>query len=172
MMDDEEELKENALFKSHLHAQGKLDYVKNKKTGGPCIFCKLQSGEEEGSTGKLYQDDDIFIVLNAYPYNPGHLLIIPNRHVSQFADLEKREVEKIMDYLKRCQVLLKKELGCQGFNVGFNEGEFSGASIAGHFHLHVVPRFKNELGFIDIIGKTKAVLYSLEDVYKKLKGKV
>ncbi|MFX0100948.1 MAG: HIT family protein [Candidatus Hodarchaeota archaeon] len=171
-MGENNDLKENALFKDNLQAIGKLVYIKNKKSDGKCIFCIIKDKGIDETTKKLFQDGDIFVVLNAYPYNPGHLMIVPNRHVAKFVDLSKDEVDKITDYLKRSQTLLKKELGCEGFNVGFNEGNFSGASISAHFHLHVVPRFKNELGFIDIIGKTRAVVYSLEEIYAKLKGKI
>ncbi|MHA1369938.1 MAG: HIT domain-containing protein [Promethearchaeota archaeon] len=162
---------DDALFKSNLHAIGKSKYVTGKRPDIYCILCGVRDDSDKIVSKKIYQDDVIFITLNLYPFNPGHLMIVPCRHVERWRDLHDIEISRITEYLKKVQDLIQREFNTGSFNVGFNEGPFSGASIT-HFHLHVVPRFKNELGFIDIIGKTRSVIYTVDEVYSKLKDKL
>ncbi|MHA1683830.1 MAG: HIT family protein, partial [Promethearchaeota archaeon] len=153
---------EDPLFKDNLIARGKAKYVRGEKPDVECILCAVRDDNPAVEAKTLYQDDTILVTLNIYPFNPGHVMIIPCRHVERWRDLSINETQKLIEFTRKSQEILEVKLGAKSFNVGFNEGPHSGQSIK-HFHLHVVPRFKNELGFLDIIGKTRAVVYSIDE---------
>jgi diadenosine tetraphosphate (Ap4A) HIT family hydrolase len=163
--------KRESVFPDSLYAQGKSEYVTGHRPKVDCLLCAIRDGNPDVLTHKLYQDHVVFVILNLYPFNPGHLMVMPCRHVEKFRDLTDSEHAKITEFIKKCQALLEKEFGTTSFNIGINEGQFSGASIP-HLHFQIIPRFKSELGFIDVIGKTRAVIYTLEQVHEKLKGKL
>ncbi len=159
------------LFERHLQAVGKLDYAKGKRPNVECIFCAIKNDNPNVISLKLYENEVYFICLNLYPYNPGHLMIIPSRHVERFEDLTKNERTEIFEATIKAQKMLRKELEPTGFNVGYNQGKYSGASID-HIHIHIVPRYKSELGFIDIIGQTKIIIQRASDILDRLAPKV
>ncbi len=171
-MEQRDPREDEALFKQNVLAAGKSAYVMGKsKPAVECILCAVRDDNPSVVSKKLFQDEQAFITLNLYPYNPGHLLIVPTRHVERFRDLTDQERQAIVGLIAKAQDALQSQLGCIGFNTGINEGPGSGASIA-HLHVHLVPRFNNELGFIDIIGKTRAMVYSADEIVEKLKGKI
>jgi ATP adenylyltransferase len=160
------------IFKHHLQAVGKLGYVKG--TARPqvdCIMCCIRDDDPRVDSLKVFQDDQIFISLNKYPYNPGHLMVAPSRHVENFNELSDEERNYLFKRVMDCQRLLQDIFQPTGFNVGYNQGDFAGASIK-HIHVHVVPRYKGELGFIDIIGDARVVPEGVESVRAKIEAKI
>jgi ATP adenylyltransferase len=146
----------------------RMAYIKgeNKPTGtGPddgCPFCEIpQLGDEEGLI--VARGGSVFVVLNLYPYNSGHLLICPYRHVSDYADLDLTETAELADFTKRSLRALRKASGAQGFNVGMNLGAVAGAGIAAHLHQHVVPRWGGDTNFMPVVGRTKVLPQLLHD---------
>ncbi|MBD3187112.1 HIT domain-containing protein [Candidatus Bathyarchaeota archaeon] len=170
MEKDEDKLKREAVFKKNLFARGKADYVQGNKPDVECIMCAIRDHDPDVKACILYQDKDLFIIPNIYPYNPGHLMIVPADHVERMRDLSKELTQKITGFIKQAQDVLEEQFGCTSFNIGINEGPHSGQSIK-HLHVHLVPRFKSELGFLDVIGNTRAVIYTIDDIYRMLEGK-
>jgi ATP adenylyltransferase len=164
-------LEDNNLFKHHLIAHGKIQYAKGQRPNVSCILCAVRDDSPEVSALKIYQDPSFFISLNLYPYNPGHLMIIPSKHIQKLEDLSNQDRIRIFELVVQCQKMIQELFNPSGFNVGYNQGQFSGASID-HFHIHVVPRYKSELGFIDIIGQTRVVVESVQTVYEKIKARI
>ncbi|MBN2157398.1 MAG: HIT domain-containing protein [Candidatus Lokiarchaeota archaeon] len=161
--------KDNNLFKDNLHAVGKLKYVQDLKSSDiNCILCEILADSEKVEVLKIYQDDTMAISLNLYPFNPGHLMIFPVRHIVDFRELTEPEIIRLSYLIAKCQDMLTEMYNPLGYNVGFNQGKAAGASIE-HLHLHIVPRFKRELGYIDIIGKTRVLVEDVHSVYKKMK---
>jgi ATP adenylyltransferase len=145
-----------------------LDYVQGKtKPNVDCILCAVRDTDERVVTLKIYDDEYIFISLNLYPYNPGHLMIIPNRHVISFLELTREEIIHINRTIQGIQLLLDELYSPKGYNIGINQGIIAGASIE-HLHIHIVPRYGAELGYIDIVGKTRIVVEGLDSVKQKL----
>ena len=145
-----------------------MDYVQGKsRPKVDCILCAVRDNDERVVTLKIYEDDLIFISLNLYPYNPGHMMIIPNRHVISFLELTKEEVVHINRTIQGVQLLLDDLYTPKGYNIGINQGLVAGASIK-HLHIHIVPRYSGELGYIDIVGKTRVVVEGLDSVKEKL----
>ncbi|HOJ49467.1 MAG TPA: HIT domain-containing protein [Spirochaetota bacterium] len=135
----------------------KIPYLKNKKNINHCILCEIIKGSCIEKDLTIYKNALISIMLNLYPYNPGHIMILPNRHIEDIRELNDNEEKNITYYTKKIMDLLEKEYNSQSFNIGYNIGKFSGASIS-HLHLHIVPRYPNELGFIDIISGSKLIV--------------
>ena len=151
---------------------GKLEYVQGKsRPEVECILCSIKKDDEKVVSLKIYEDEICFVVLNLYPFNPGHLMCVPNRHITKFIELTKKELLHLNRTIQGLQLLLDKLYAPKGYNIGINQGIFAGGSIQ-HLHIHVVPRFGTELGFIDIIGKTRVLPEGLNSVKEKLSKNV
>jgi len=120
---------------------------------------------------KVYEDDLCFIVLNLYPYNPAHLMIVTQRHITKFLDLTKEELLHITRAIQGIQLLLNDLYNPKGYNIGINQGRNAGGTIE-HLHFHLIPRYGSELGFIDIVGKTRVLPEGLEAVKKKIEENI
>jgi diadenosine tetraphosphate (Ap4A) HIT family hydrolase len=108
------------------------------------------------------------VIMNIFPYNTGHLQVIPVKHATALEELDDKTVSELFVLVKKCLKLLKKVLGPEGFNIGINQGEnVAGASIP-HLHIHIVPRYRNDFGFMEIIAKTKVLPESVDETYEKL----
>lgn len=153
-------------------AIGKLDYVQGKaRPKVDCIFCAVRDNDDRVISLKIYEDNICFIVLNLYPYNPAHVVIVTQRHVTKFLDLTKKELLHITRAIQGLQLLIDDLYNPKGYNIGTNQGRDAGGSIE-HLHFHLVPRFGSELGFIDIIGKTRVLPEGLESIKIKLEKKI
>lgn len=153
----------------------RMAYIKgeNKPTGvGPddgCPFCEIPSmSDEDGLI--IARGLRVYVVLNLYPYNSGHLLVCPYRHVADYADLDDAETAEFAGFTKRALAALRKAGGAQGFNVGMNLGGVAGAGIAAHLHQHVVPRWGGDTNFMPVVGHTKVLPQLLRDTRDLLAG--
>ena len=108
------------------------------------------------------------VVMNKYPYNTGHLLVMPLTHVGSLIDLEDKTHLAIAAWLKKCVAILKQEMGCEGFNLGLNQGAVAGAGIPDHLHWHIVPRWKGDTNFFPLIAQTKVLPQTVEQTYSRL----
>ena len=120
---------------------------------------------------KVYQDDIAFACLNVYPYNPAHLMVVPNRHVVEYTELTKDELVHVFRMIQGLQLLLEDLYSPKGYNIGMNQGRAAGGSIE-HLHVHVVPRYGDEIGYIDIVGNTRIVVEGLKSVQEKIKTNI
>jgi ATP adenylyltransferase len=157
------------MFSSWLYAPDRMEWVKHpEKRPDGCVFCKIGKSAKPQHHFILKKGAGFFVVMNIYPYNTGHLQVIPTRHVKNLEDLTDEEVAGMFALVRKAMLLLRKVLGPIGFNVGFNQGgSVSGASIE-HLHVHIVPRYKTDFGFIDVIGGTKVLPEELSKTYKRL----
>jgi ATP adenylyltransferase len=145
-------------FKSHLWIPSKAGYVRgSEKPVVECILCSIRDRDPNVKSLEVHRDRECITVLNMYPYNPGHLMVFPERHVIEPADLDREEALNLFDSINLAMRVLRERYQPGGFNVGYNIGNSSGASIP-HLHAHVVPRYSSELGFVDIIGGSKVLI--------------
>ncbi|MFX1364888.1 MAG: HIT domain-containing protein [Promethearchaeota archaeon] len=135
------------------------------------MFCSVRDNDVRVKSLKIYEDNLCFIVLNLYPFNPAHLLIVTQRHITKFLELTKEELIHITRIIQGIQLLLNDLYNPKGYNIGLNQGKYAGGSIE-HLHIHIVPRYGTELGFIDIIGETRPLPEGLDSVKKKLEGSI
>jgi ATP adenylyltransferase len=140
-----------------------------KDHGNTCIFCdKLQSAQDQENY-LLHRGDKVFVILNLYPYNNGHLLVAPKRHVGELAELTGEEMFEIGETTKQMVNLLKKAFNPDGFNIGVNLGTIAGAGVPGHFHVHIVPRWAGDTNFMPVLGDVRVISEALDVTYSKLR---
>jgi len=151
-----------------LWAPWRINYVSSKIKAKGCIFCSAKKSSAQDYV--IFKTKKSICLLNIYPYNNGHLLISPARHVSDIGLLSEEEVLDMFACLKRAKQLLQKVLKPQGYNLGFNLGRQAGAGITGHLHLHIVPRWAGDTNFMPVIAKTKVIAQSLAELSRCLKN--
>lgn len=141
-----------------------------KSHGEACIFCeKLNSAGDEANY-LLWRGERVFVLLNLYPYNNGHLLVAPKRHVGDIADLTAEEILELGETTRQMTGLLRKAFRPDGFNIGVNLGTIAGAGVPGHFHVHIVPRWAGDTNFMPVLGDVRVISEALEETYRKLKA--
>ena len=147
-----------------LWAPWRISFIRSKKEQG-CFMCNNKEARESSPEEELivarYQH--CFVILNRYPYNSGHLLIAPYRHIGDIAALETEEAHEIMDVCIKAKKVLQKVMSPQAYNVGFNLGAAAGAGVAEHLHLHIVPRWNGDNNFMPVIGDIGVVPEALRD---------
>ena len=157
------------MYKSFLYSPKRKEYKRGKKVKGvKCLFCAIAKGDKRVPALVLHRDKTLFVLMNIFPYNRGHIQIVPTRHVGDYEDLTDEEIEAIFKYVKKAIKIMNKELKPSGYNFGFNQGSVAGESID-HFHFHIVPRYEKESGFMEVVLGTKVMSESVKDVFKRLK---
>jgi len=154
-----------------LWAPWRLKYVKSTDDARDrCVFC-ITDEDDEFECKILQKGKHCFVILNIYPYNNGHLMVAPYRHVGDFCSLTPEEKCEIMEMLALWTDIEKEVLCCHGFNIGANIGRVAGAGIEDHVHFHVVPRWNGDVNFMPVIGNVKVIPESLEQSYRTLRDK-
>lgn len=143
-----------------------MRYILGEKKRG-CFFCRNLKEKRQKKNLILYQGRHVFVVMNKFPYNSGHLMIVPKRHLLNLEDLNSDELKEFFELLKTSTRIIKSALRPNGFNVGMNIGIAGGAG-EDHVHLHIVPRWEGDTNFMPLIGETKVVPEYLERTYQKL----
>ncbi|MDD2781770.1 HIT domain-containing protein [Sulfuricurvum sp.] len=152
-----------------LYAPWRNDYVSGEKIEG-CVFCHISThANEDESLHVLYRDEHCFIVMNRYPYTPGHFMIIPHEHTDALEALDPQIWIHMSALAQRGVRMLKESFGAHGVNIGMNLGRAGGAGIAEHIHLHVVPRWERDTNFITSIAQTRVYSTDFETIYHRLK---
>jgi ATP adenylyltransferase len=152
-----------------LWAPWRMAYVGVEQPTG-CIFCTKPAAGEDDVTLVLHRGAHAFIMLNAFPYNNGHLMIAPYRHTSDMDSLSLDENREMMELAQLCVRILGRAYTPDGYNLGMNLGRVAGAGIADHLHLHVVPRWSGDTNFMPVVADTKVLPDSLRNTYAKLRA--
>ncbi len=137
---------------------------------GECIFCDKPKQDKDEENLVLHRSERAFIMMNAFPYNNGHLLVAPYKHVPDINGLDDEDLLDLMKLTQMCTKVLELTSCPHGFNIGINMGQVAGAGIAEHIHLHVVPRWSGDTNFMPVVGETKVLPEALADTYAKLKN--
>jgi ATP adenylyltransferase len=143
-------------------------YVRNAPREKGCVFCRARKAADDRTAGILFRGREAFVLLNRYPYLPGHLMIAPYRHLADFGKAPAGLTAEMTALLQRSLRVLRSHYAPQGFNTGMNLGRSAGAGVTGHFHLHVVPRWAGDSNFMPLIGRTRVVLEDLVTTYDRL----
>ena len=151
-----------------MQAFGKIDYVQGRsRPDVDCILCSIKENDDKIVNLKIYEDDICFVVLNLYPFNPGHLMCVPNRHITKYTELTKKELIHLNRTIQGLQLLLDDLYNPKGYNIGLNQGNFAGGSID-HLHIHIVPRWQGDTNFMPVLTDTKVIPQHLHKTYKAL----
>ena len=154
----------------HLWAPWRTGYIQkiSKHSMMRCVFCKILKERRDKFNFIVERAQHNFSVLNIYPYNNGHTLVMPCRHVSDLSHLRKDEKAELFELLESTQALLKKVLKPEGYNVGVNLGRVAGAGFPGHIHFHIVPRWTGDMNFMPVVANTKVMSQSLKVLWQRL----
>lgn len=150
----------------------RMAYVGGTARSSDCVFCAAASGDDDVASLVVYRGTHSFVILNLYPYNTGHLMVVPYEHVSDPAGLSVAARAEIAELTASFVTGLRLVMGCEGLNVGMNLGSAAGAGIADHLHQHLVPRWTGDANFMPIIGGTKVLPELLPATYAKLRAEV
>ena len=145
-------------------APWRIEYILSDKEGG-CFLCNMFGENNDRENLLLKRGKTCAVVMNRYPYNSGHLMITPYRHVENLSDLTADERLELMDLTSEAVELLKSELKPQGFNLGFNLGEAAGAGLKDHIHQHIVPRWSGDTNFMPVLADTRVMPQALLEQY-------
>ena len=149
-----------------LYAPWRREYHINKQSG--CVFCDIKNSSNDDENYIFYRDQFCFFVMNKFPYNPGHFMIIPNKHTQNLEDLTEKEISHISKMAQK-GVKILKEWGATGINIGFNLGFDGGAGIPEHIHMQLVPRFKRDSNFITTISETRVYSADFDKIFEEIK---
>jgi len=151
-------------------APWRIQYIQMEKPEG-CILCDKPGQNNDAQNYILYRGSKNFVIMNAYPYNPGHLMVAPYRHVASLDELTDDELHEHFNIVSRSVRLLRQVFAPGGFNIGVNIGKVAGAGIDEHIHTHIVPRWQGDTNFMPVISDVRVVPEALAETYKKLGGK-
>jgi ATP adenylyltransferase len=154
-----------------LWAPWRLKYILSEKDED-CIFCYKPKENKDRENLVLLKGEKNLVMLNKYPYNPGHLMVAPYKHVSSLDALDDEELQEHFKLVSRCVEMLREEMNPEGFNIGINLGKVAGAGIEEHIHTHIVPRWNGDTNFMPVFSDIRVVPEALEATFDKLIGKL
>jgi ATP adenylyltransferase len=164
-------MKDNKQVK-HLFSPWRTAYIQkfnDKKRDSRCLFCRIAKEANDSKNYVIWRGKHCFVVMNRYPYNSGHLMIVPYRHTARFTKLLEKENVELMTITGRCIEALQHISKPQGFNFGANLGRVAGAGIDKHIHFHLVPRWNGDTNFMPVLSDTKVVSQAIKKNLLKLK---
>jgi len=146
----------------------RYDYLVSDKAGEGCIFCEASTAGADRERLIVFRGRTHFIILNRFPYNNAHLMIVPHRHLADLTEATPDERHELMDLSSRALAALRGAYHPQGFNVGCNLGTIAGAGIADHYHLHIVPRWEGDTNFMTVTATTRVIPEALDRTWERL----
>ena len=149
----------------------RMAYIKGQERHETCFLCDAAAAPEAKDEENLIvgRGEHAFVILNLYPYNTGHLMVAPYRHVGELDDLTHEEFDEVWSWTRRAVAAHREASQPEGFNIGINLGTVAGAGVPGHFHLHVVPRWGGDTNFMPVVGETKVLPELLSETYSRLR---
>lgn len=153
----------------HVYAPWRYSYVSEEKIEG-CVFCHIAKNLEDDKLQVLFSDEYCYVVMNKYPYSPGHMMVVPHFHTSNIEDLESDVWIQMSIRARQGVKLLKEVMPCEGVNIGMNLGKAAGAGIEQHVHYHMLPRWLGDTNFISSIGGTRVYPANFDEIFNKLKN--
>ena len=144
-------------------------YVTSAEKTPGCVFCQVLEGGEDEKVRIAYRGKHCFVILNTYPYTPGHAMIVPYEHLDELQKLPAEAAHEMMGLSQKMEGVLRQLYHPDGVNLGMNIGKAAGAGVAGHIHMHVLPRWVADANFVSVIGETRMLPETLEVTWKRIK---
>jgi ATP adenylyltransferase len=146
----------------------RMKYIMRHERTTGCIFCNALRSEDDAQNLVLWRGEQVFVILNKYPYASGHLMVVPNAHQPSLSSVDDETRCELIAYLSRAERVIRQVYHPEGFNIGANIGGAAGAGVAGHLHFHVVPRWSGDTNFMTTLGDTRVLPENLSDTYQRL----
>lgn len=153
----------------HIWAPWRIRYIQAEKPAG-CFLCEKPAQDDDAANYILFRGEKNFVILNGYPYNPGHLIVAPYRHISGLEKLTMEERHEHFDIVSRSTEVLDRVYKPGGLNIGINLGRVAGAGLEDHVHTHIVPRWQGDTNFMTVIADIRVLPDALAAVYQKMAG--
>jgi ATP adenylyltransferase len=158
------------LERKNLWAPWRIGYIKGLAEKHECFIChNIKNPQQDGENFVLWRTSSSLVILNKFPYNNGHLLLAPLRHIGGLEELNDGQLLELTKLVVACQKVLTAVVKPHGFNVGMNFGRCAGAGLPGHLHIHIVPRWDGDTNFMDICANTDVISQGMKDLYEQLK---
>ena len=151
-----------------LWAPWRIKFVQTKSAG--CVFCEVQKEADGLENLIIFRGKRCFVILNRYPYTTGHMMVVANQHLDSLEDLDAETRAEMMELATRGMTVIRSVYQPDAFNVGANIGQAAGAGVAGHIHIHVVPRWTGDANFMMTLAETKVMPEALEDTYTRVRA--
>jgi ATP adenylyltransferase len=143
-------------------------YVSTAEKSAGCVFCDAVKAGDDRKVLIVYRGQHCFVILNRYPYTPGHVMIVPYAHLDELRKLSTDAAQEMMELSQRMESVLRELYRPDGINLGMNIGKAAGAGIAGHIHMHVLPRWVADANFVSVVGETRILPEALEETWKRM----
>lgn len=153
----------------HLWSPWRYRYITEAHTKTACVFCDIAASTDDAANLVLHRSEHNFLVLNRYPYSSGHLMIVPYQHAGSLTAVPSETTAEMMALMRRCEQMLSEVYKPDGLNLGMNIGASAGAGIAGHIHMHMLPRWSGDANFMTTVAETRVLPEDLAVTYSKLK---
>jgi len=147
-------------------------YIVSSNKSPSCPFCQAFQRTDDRKTGVVYRGQHCFIIVNAFPYTSGHVMIVSNEHLDELIKLPRETAQEMMALAQRLEGVLREVYQPDGINLGINVGKAAGAGVAGHIHMHILPRWVADSNFMTVVGETRMLPESLETTYDRLRAKL
>jgi len=151
-----------------LWAPWRIKFVQSQDPNPKCVFCRVQAQTDDAGNLIVYRGRNAFVILNRYPYTSGHLMVVANLHHASLEDLDAQTRFEMIELATQGMVILRKVYHPEAFNLGANIGEAAGTGIAGHVHLHVVPRWSGDTNFMSALAETRVLPEELDETYSRI----
>lgn len=155
----------------YLFTPWRYAYIAQADKVSECLFCSQLKKNDDATALIVHRGQYCFVMLNAFPYTAGHVMVAPYEHVDQLRKLSSPAAQEMMTLMQELEGILREVYHPDGLNLGMNLGKAAGAGVAGHIHMHVLPRWVGDVNFLSVIGETRVVPESLETTYQKIKAK-
>lgn len=154
--------------RSYLYSPWRLDYILSEKAED-CVFCRAKDTEKDEENLIVYRAKHCFVMLNRYPYNNGHIMVVPYQHESDIGSLDKEVWQEMGEVISLCEKAIKQVYMPNGINIGMNLGAAAGAGIAEHLHTHILPRWTGDNNFMSVVAGERVIPEPFEDTFTKLR---
>lgn len=145
-------------------------YIQRAGKQRGCVFCRAAKQKNDRKALILHRGEHCFVILNAYPYNSGHVMVVPYQHLDELRKLPRAAAHEMMGLSQQMEAALRKAYKAAGINLGMNIGDCAGAGVVGHIHMHVLPRWTGDTNFMTTVARTRTLPETLEETYKRLKA--
>jgi ATP adenylyltransferase len=144
-------------------------YVSSTEKAAGCVFCEAPKEADDAKVLIVHRGQHCFVILNAYPYTPGHVMIVPYQHLDELQKLPVEAAHEMINLSQRMETVLRELYRPDGINLGMNIGKAAGAGIAGHIHMHVLPRWVADANFLSVVGETRILPETLDVTWKRMR---
>jgi ATP adenylyltransferase len=155
----------------YLWTPWRYTYVSTVDQATKCVFCELQNSGDDVKALIVHRGEHNFVILNAYPYTSGHAMVVPFAHLDRLNKLPEAAASEMMALTRRLEAIMIESYHPDGVNLGMNIGKAAGAGVAGHIHMHVLPRWVADANFMTVVGETRVLPETLDETYRRLKEK-